>query len=67
MNEIWMTNDWISCGKDKTLYCCDADNHKFYGIKQNGTILFSFSFGDFKVPICVAAATNGNTSYLFQL
>ena len=50
----------LYCGKDKTLYYCDADNHKFYGIKQDGTILFSFSSGDFKVPICVAAAANGN-------
>jgi sugar lactone lactonase YvrE len=50
----------LYCGKDKTLYCCDADNHKFYGIKQDGTILFSFSSGDFRRPICVAAAANGN-------
>jgi hypothetical protein len=50
----------LYCGKDKILYCCEADNDKFYGIKQNGTILFSFSSGDFIVPICVAAAANGN-------
>ena len=50
----------LYCGKDKTLYCCDADNDTLYGIKQDGTILFSFSSGDFKAPICVAAAANGN-------
>jgi hypothetical protein len=38
----------LYCGKDKTLYCCDADNDTFHGIKQDGTILFSFSSGDFK-------------------
>jgi hypothetical protein len=42
----------LYCGKDKILYCCEADNDKFYGIKQDGTILFSFSSGDFIVPIC---------------
>jgi DNA-binding beta-propeller fold protein YncE len=50
----------LYCGKDKTLYCCDADNHKFYGIKQDGTILFSFSSSEFRGPTCVAAAANGN-------
>ena len=50
----------LYCGKDKTLYCCDGDYHKFYGITQDGTILFSFSSSAFKVPICVAAAANGN-------
>ena len=50
----------LYCGRDKTLYCCDADNHKFYGIKQDGTILFSFSSGDFRRPVGVAAAANGN-------
>ena len=50
----------LHCGKDNTLYCCEADIHKFNGIKQDGTIVFSFSSGDFKVPICVAAAANGN-------
>ena len=46
--------------KDKTLYCCDADNHTLYGIKQDGTILFSYTSGDFNYPICVAAADNDN-------
>ena len=50
----------LYCGKDRTLYCCEADNDKFYGIKQDGTIMFSFSSGDFRTPICVAAAANGN-------
>jgi DNA-binding beta-propeller fold protein YncE len=50
----------LYCGKDKTLYCCEADNDKFYGIKQDGTIMFSFSSGDFRRPIDVAAAANGN-------
>jgi DNA-binding beta-propeller fold protein YncE len=50
----------LYCGKDKTLYCCDTENDTLYGIKQDGTILFSFSSDDFKVPICVAAAANGN-------
>jgi DNA-binding beta-propeller fold protein YncE len=50
----------LYCGKDKTLYCCDVDNHRLYGIKQDGTILFSFSSGDFRRPIGVAAAVNGN-------
>jgi DNA-binding beta-propeller fold protein YncE len=50
----------LYCGKDKTLYCCDTDNDTLYGIKQYGTILFSFSFGDFRGPIGVAAAGNGN-------
>jgi hypothetical protein len=31
-----------------------------YGIKQDGTIMFSFSSGDFRRPIGVAAAVNGN-------
>jgi DNA-binding beta-propeller fold protein YncE len=50
----------LYCGKDKTLYCYDTDNDKFYGIKQDGTILFSFSSGDCRGPIGVAAAANGN-------
>jgi DNA-binding beta-propeller fold protein YncE len=50
----------LYCGKDRTLYCCEADNHKFYGIKKDGTIMFSFSSGDFRRPIGVAAAANGN-------
>jgi DNA-binding beta-propeller fold protein YncE len=50
----------LYCGKDKTLYCCEADNDKFYGIKQDGRIMFSFSSGDFRGPIDVAAAANGN-------
>ena len=50
----------LYCGKDKTLYCCDIANDKFYGIKQDGTILFSFSSGDFSRPTGVAAAGNGN-------
>jgi DNA-binding beta-propeller fold protein YncE len=57
----------LYCGKDKTLYCCDTDNHTLYGIKQDGTILFSFSSGDFRGPIGVAAAANGNvyvTAYI---
>ena len=63
LNTIKVGKDYIYslyCGKDKTLYCCDADNHKFYGIKQDGTIKFSFSSGDFRGPIDVAAAANGN-------
>jgi hypothetical protein len=35
----------LYCGKDKTLYCCDTDNDTLYGIKQDGTIIFSFSSG----------------------
>jgi sugar lactone lactonase YvrE len=50
----------LYCGKDKTLYCCDADNDTLYGIKQDGRIMFSFSSGDFSGPIGVAAAANGN-------
>ena len=50
----------LYCGKDKTLYCCDADNDTLYGIKQDGTILFSFTSDDFGRPIGVAAAVNGN-------
>ena len=50
----------LYCGKDKTVYCCEADNHKFYGIKQDGTILFSFSSCDFRGPVGIAAAGNGN-------
>jgi outer membrane protein assembly factor BamB len=50
----------LYCGKDKTLYCCDADNHTLYGIKQDGTILFSFTSDNFRGPIGVAAAVNGN-------
>ena len=62
-NTIKVGKDYIYslyCGKDKTLYCCEADNDKFYGIKQDGTIMFSFSSGDFRGPIGVAAAANGN-------
>ena len=50
----------LYCGKDKTLYCCDRDNNTLYGIQKDGTILFSFSSGDFRGPIGVAAAANGN-------
>jgi DNA-binding beta-propeller fold protein YncE len=50
----------LYCGKDKTLHCCDTDNNTLYGIKQDGTILFSFSSDDFRRPIYVAAAANGN-------
>ena len=50
----------LYCGKDKTLYCCDEDHNTLYGIKQDGTILFSFSSRDFRGPIGVAAAANGN-------
>jgi DNA-binding beta-propeller fold protein YncE len=50
----------LYCGKDKTLYCCDANKDTLYGIKQDGTIMFSFSSGDFRRPIGVAAAVNGN-------
>jgi outer membrane protein assembly factor BamB len=50
----------LYCGKDKTLYCCDRDNDTLYGIKKDGTIMFSFSSGDFRGPIGVAAAGNGN-------
>jgi sugar lactone lactonase YvrE len=50
----------LYCGKDKTLYCCDTNNDTLYGIKQDGTILFSFSSGDFRGPIGVSAAANGN-------
>jgi hypothetical protein len=66
---LFSPSSFFSMIPDKTLYCCDADNHKFYGIKQDGTILFSFSSGDFKVPICVAAAANGNlyvTAHLYS-
>jgi hypothetical protein len=35
----------LYCGKDKTLYCCDTKNDTLYGIKQDGTILFSFRSG----------------------
>jgi DNA-binding beta-propeller fold protein YncE len=50
----------LYCGKDNTLYCCDTDNNTLYGIKQDGTIMLSFSSGDFRGPIGVAAAGNGN-------
>ena len=50
----------LYCGKDKTLYCCDTDNHTLYGIKQDGTIVFSFTSDDFRRPRGVAAAANGN-------
>ena len=59
----------LYCGKDKTLYCCDTDNGTLYGIKQDGTILFSFTSDDFRKPIGVAAAANGNlyvTAYASQ-
>jgi sugar lactone lactonase YvrE len=35
-------------------------NNTLYGIKQDGTILFSFTSDDFREPIGVAAAANGN-------
>ena len=57
----------LYCGKEKTLYCCDAHNDTLYGIKQNGTILFSFSSRDFRGPVCVAADANANlyvTAYI---
>jgi hypothetical protein len=57
----------LYCGKDKTLYCCDTDNDTLYGIKQDGTIIFSFSSGDFRGPLGVAAAANENlyvTAYM---
>ena len=57
----------LYCGKDKTLYCCDAHNDTLYGIKQDGTILFSFSSRDFRGPIGVAADANANlyvTAYI---
>ena len=50
----------LYCGKVKTLYCCDRDNNRLYGIKQDGTIMFSFSSGDFREPIGVTGAANGN-------
>jgi sugar lactone lactonase YvrE len=50
----------LYCGKDKTLYCCDTKNDTLYGIKQDGTILFSFRSGDCRGPIDLAAAANGN-------
>ena len=50
----------LYCGKDNTLYCCDADNHTIYGIKQDGKILFTFTSDNFRNPIGVAAAANGN-------
>jgi sugar lactone lactonase YvrE len=50
----------LYCGKDKTLYCCDAHIHTLYGIKQDGTILFSFSSDNLRRPTSVAAAANGN-------
>ena len=50
----------LYCGMDKTLYCCDTDNNTLYRIKQDGTILFSFTSDDFRRPIGVAAAANGN-------
>jgi DNA-binding beta-propeller fold protein YncE len=50
----------LYCGKDNTLYCCDRDNNTLYGIKQDGTIMLFFSSGDFRGPIGVAAAGNGN-------
>jgi DNA-binding beta-propeller fold protein YncE len=50
----------LYCGKDKTLYCCDAQNHTLYGIRQDGTIVFTFTSDDFGNPIGVAAAANGN-------
>jgi sugar lactone lactonase YvrE len=50
----------LYCGKDMTLYGCDAGNDTLYGIKQDGIILFSFNSDDFRKPIGVAAAANGN-------
>jgi DNA-binding beta-propeller fold protein YncE len=50
----------LYCGKDKTLYCCDTNNNTLYGIKHDGTILFSFSPGDFRGPIDVSPDANGN-------
>jgi sugar lactone lactonase YvrE len=50
----------LYCGKDKTFYCSDTDNHTLYGIKQDGTIVFSFTSDNFRRPIGVAAAANGN-------
>jgi hypothetical protein len=46
LNAIKVGNGYMFspyCGKDKTLYCCDADNDTLYGIKQDGTTLFSFN------------------------
>jgi DNA-binding beta-propeller fold protein YncE len=57
----------LYCGKDKTLYCCDAHNDTLYGIKQDGTIVFSFSSRDFRGPIGVAADANAKlyvTAYI---
>ena len=48
------------CGKDKTLHSCNANNCTLYGIKQDGTILFSFTSDDFRGPIGVASAANEN-------
>ena len=50
----------LYCGKDMTLYCCESYNNTLYGIKQDGTILFSFTSDDFRKPIGVATAANGN-------
>jgi DNA-binding beta-propeller fold protein YncE len=50
----------LNCGKYKTLYCCDTQYATLYGIKQDGTILFSFRSGDFRRPNGLAAAANGN-------
>ena len=50
----------LYCGKDKTLYCCDTQNATLYGINKDGTILFSFRSDDFRRPIGLAAAANGN-------
>jgi hypothetical protein len=54
-NSFGKKNFSLYCGKDKTLYCCDAHNDTLYGIKQDGTISFSFSSRDFRGPIGVAA------------
>jgi hypothetical protein len=29
----------LYCGKDKTLYCCEADNHTLYGIKVTNEMI----------------------------
>ena len=63
LNAIKVGNGYmfsLYCGKDKTLYCCDADNDTLYGIKQDGTTLFSFTSDNFRGPNGVAAAANGN-------
>jgi hypothetical protein len=50
----------LYCGKDKTLYCCDADNDTLYGIKQDGRIM--------PIPLsCLPSSDNTITSVLLQL